>query len=131
MQERQTKQKRIIYDALTALDHPTATEIYGYVHERYPSVSRATVFRVLNGFANCGRALELRMAGSDVRYDYNAFRHYHVHCRRCGRVADVAMPSDFPALEAVTDSCGFSVEDFRIEFFGLCPTCAETKDKLV
>lgn len=33
MQERQTKQKRIIYDALKTLDHPTATEVYGYVHD--------------------------------------------------------------------------------------------------
>ena len=51
MQERQTKQKQIIYGALQALDHPTATEVYGQVHENYPTVSRATVFRVLSGFA--------------------------------------------------------------------------------
>ena len=38
MQERQTRQKSIIYDALKTLDHPTATEVYGYVHERHPSV---------------------------------------------------------------------------------------------
>lgn len=63
MQERQTRQKSIIYDALKTLDHPTATEVYGYVHERHPSVSRATVFRVLGGFAQTGRALELRMGG--------------------------------------------------------------------
>ena len=61
MQERQTRQKSIIYDALKTLDHPTATEVYGYVHERHPSVSRATVFRVLGGFAQTGRALELRL----------------------------------------------------------------------
>ena len=59
MQERQTKQKQIIYDALKTLDHPTATEVYGYVHENYPTVSRATVFRDLGGFATSGRALEL------------------------------------------------------------------------
>ena len=69
MQQRQTKQKQIIYDALKALDHPTATEVYGYVHDTYPTVSRATVFRVLSGFALNGRALELRAAGNEVRYD--------------------------------------------------------------
>ena len=69
MQERQTKQKQVIYDALTMLNHPTATEVYAWVHERHPTVSRATVFRVLGGFATSGRALELRLAGSEVRYD--------------------------------------------------------------
>ena len=41
MQERQTKQKQIIYDALKTLDHPTATEVYTYVHGHFPTVSRA------------------------------------------------------------------------------------------
>ena len=89
MQERQTKQKQIIYDALKTLDHPTATEVYGYVRSTHPSVSRATVFRVLGGFAVNGRALELRAAGSEVRYDYNIEPHYHARCLHCGRVADV------------------------------------------
>ena len=89
MQERQTKQKQIIYEALQTLDHPTATEVYGYVHNMYPTVSRATVFRVLGGFAANGRALELRAAGDEIRYDYNVMPHYHAHCRECGRVADV------------------------------------------
>ena len=80
MQERQTKQKQIIYDALKTLDHPTATEVYGYVHEIVPTVSRATVFRVLGGFATNGRALELRAAGNEVRYDYNVMPHYHARC---------------------------------------------------
>ena len=125
MQERQTKQKRIIYDALKALDHPTATEVYGYVHGRYPSISRATVFRVLGGFAETGKALELRMAGTDVRYDYNVSRHYHVHCRCCGRVADLDMPAEFPIPVSPKDACGFLLEDFWVEYSGVCPRCRE------
>ena len=92
MQERQTKQKSVIYEALCTLDHPTATEVYAWLQETNPTISRATVFRVLAGFADGGKALELRMAGSDVRYDFNTMKHYHVHCRECGKVADVELP---------------------------------------
>ena len=123
MQERQTKQKQIIYDALKTLDHPTATEVYGYVHESYPTVSRATVFRVLGGFALDGRALELRAAGDEVRYDYNVAPHYHAHCTECGRVADVkavGIPTD--GLRA-TAEYGFEVSGYSVEFFGKCKTC--------
>ena len=130
MRERQTRQKRIIYEALTALDHPTATEVYGYVHERYPSVSRATVFRVLGGFADTGKALEVRMAGTDVRYDYNVRKHCHVHCRVCGRVADVPMPENLPIAAPFENADGFRIEDCSVEFFGLCPDCAR-KSELV
>jgi Fe2+ or Zn2+ uptake regulation protein len=127
MQERQTKQKQIIYDALKTLDHPTATEVYGYVHTQYPSVSRATVFRVLGGFAEHGRALELRAAGNEVRYDYNVAPHYHARCTCCGRVADVFLPELLGVGEEVKTACGFTVEGCTVEFFGLCEECRGEK----
>ena len=125
MQERQTKQKQIIYDALKTLDHPTATEVYGYVRSAYPSVSRATVFRVLGGFASNGRALELRAAGNEVRYDYNVVPHYHARCLSCGRVADVEAEGLPQTGLSVKASCGFTVEGYSVEFFGTCEQCKE------
>ena len=123
MQERQTKQKQIIYDALKTLDHPTATEVYGYVHEISPTVSRATVFRVLGGFATNGRALELRAAGNEVRYDYNVAPHYHAHCDKCGRVADVVATGIPVGGLTVTAENGFAVSGYSVEFFGTCKSC--------
>ena len=125
MQQRQTKQKTAIYEALSSLDHPTATEVYMNLQERYPSISRATVFRVLGGFAENGRALELRLAGADVRYDYNVSPHFHVHCRGCGRVADVFLPKLLGVGEEVKSACGFTVEGATVEFFGRCGNCRE------
>ena len=123
MQERQTKQKMAIYEALTRLDHPTATEVYADLQGSNPSISRATVFRVLGGFAQTGRALELRLAGAVVRYDYNVEPHFHVHCRGCGRVADVFLPELLGVGEEVKSACGFTVEGATVEFFGRCESC--------
>ena len=123
MQERQTKQKSIIYDALCTLDHPTATEVFGYVHEAYPTVSRATVFRVLSGFASGGKALELRAAGNEVRYDFNIEPHFHARCRCCGRVADVTVDG-LPEGKLKARVCGgFEVDGYSVEFYGLCEDC--------
>ena len=125
MQERQTKQKQIIYDALKALDHPTATEVYGYVRESNPTLSRATVFRVLGGFAVSGRALELRQAGNEVRYDYNIVPHYHARCGVCGKVADVvAKDLDYEALR-VRAYGDFEIEGYTVEFQGKCRECKD------
>ena len=128
MQERQTKQKTVIYDALCTLDHPTATEVYAWLQQTCPTISRATVFRVLAGFAESGRALELRMAGSDVRYDFNTMRHYHVHCRACGKVADVELPWKGRLPKVMTkEGEGFTVEGYSVEFIGVCPTCQKNE----
>lgn len=123
MQERQTKQKQIIYDALKTLNHPTATEVYGYVHMQYPSVSRATVFRVLGGFAENGRALELRAAGNEVRYDYNVAPHYHAHCEVCGKVEDVQTKGVIAEKLAAIADGEFEVHGYSVEFFGRCKSC--------
>ena len=125
VQERQTKQKQIIYEALTTLDHPTATEVYGYVHEKYPTVSRATVFRVLGGFADNGRALELRAAGDEIRYDFNIEPHYHAHCVACGRVADVKMGKGFKKSLQAEAMGDFEISGYSVEFFGKCANCRE------
>ena len=125
MQERQTKQKSIIYEALKGLNHPTATEVYTRVHEAYPTVSRATVFRVLGGFAASGQALELRFAGSEVRYDYNVKKHSHVRCGCCGKVADVELEG-YPLKKVEAKVCdNFVIEDFAIEFYGKCEACSK------
>ena len=125
MQERQTKQKQTIYDALVFLDHPTATEVYGRVHEINPKVSRATVFRVLSGFAANGKALELRLAGQETRYDFNVAPHAHARCKVCGRLWDVqAIGLPMEGLRA--ESCdGFTVEGYVVEFFGCCKECGK------
>ncbi|MBQ4268070.1 MAG: transcriptional repressor [Clostridia bacterium] len=123
MQERQTKQKAIIYEALKTLNHPTATEVYGYVHNLAPSVSRATVFRVLGGFAASGRALELRLAGNEIRYDYNVMPHYHARCSLCGKLSDVkvyGLPDEGLTATPMDD---FTVEGYEVEFHGLCGAC--------
>ncbi len=125
MQERQTKQKQIIYEALKTLNHPTATEVYGWVHDTYPTVSRATVFRVLGGFADSGRALELRSAGSEVRYDYNVEPHCHGRCLHCGKLVDIEVEG-LPKGGVKATACdGFEVESYVLEFFGACKECKE------
>ncbi len=125
MQERQTKQKQVIYDALTFLDHPTATEVYGRVHELNPKVSRATVFRVLNGFAVSGKALELRLAGEETRYDYNVMPHAHARCKTCGRLSDVEVSGIADSGLKATARDGFVIEGYVVEFYGYCKECGK------
>ena len=123
MQERQTKQKAIIYEALKTLNHPTATEVYGYVRTVAPSVSRATVFRVLGGFAASGRALELRLAGNEMRYDFNVTPHYHARCALCSKLSDVMVFGLPEGGLTATPMDDFSIDGYEVEFYGVCGEC--------
>ena len=120
---RRTRQKQAVYDALLQLDHPTATEVYEYVHPAQPTLSRGTVFRVLGGFAASGQVRKLTMEGSDTRFDPTLAPHAHGRCRVCGRVCDIFLP-DYASIAAGAVCGGFQVEGWDVEFTGLCPDCS-------
>lgn len=120
--ERRTKQKQAVYEALCALDHPTATEVYESMRESHPSISRGTVFRVLGSFAETGRIRKICLTDSDARFDYRLDPHAHVRCRNCGKVGDVPLPQLGNVAEGV-NTAGFTIDGFELEFFGLCEKC--------
>lgn len=127
--QRQTKQKQIILGALPSLDHPTATEVYERIHVENPSVSRATVFRVLRQAEENGSVRRLSFSDGEDRFDYNMIPHYHVRCIFCGRVSDVKM-SVFDAPEdKVEDSYGFTLLSHDLEFKGICPDCRRDRER--
>ena len=127
MQDRQTKQKQIIYDALCALNHPTATEVYAHVRALYPTVSRATVFRVLGGFADSGKALELRSSGQEMRYDFNTYAHSHARCVSCGQLCDVKTSASMEENLQAEPCDGFDLQGVHLEFYGVCKDCKTPK----
>ena len=121
---RNTRQKQAVYDALTCLDHPTATQVYDYVHAEYPTLSRGTVFRVLGGFAAGGQVRKVTLADSDARYDPTLAPHGHGRCRVCGKVFDVFLP-DFDSIARDAVCGGFRIDGCEVEFTGMCDTCSQ------
>ena len=88
--KRQTLQKTIILEALHRLcNHPTPAMVYEEVHKSYPSISQATVFRVLAGECDAGNAQRVYAPGCPARYEFGTRKHWHISCRVCGRVADI------------------------------------------
>lgn len=124
MNERHTIQKDIIYAALCEMkNHPTADAVYERVHEKHPTVSKATVYRVLNRMAEQGTVLRIAVTDGADHYDHQTHPHYHVHCDECGKMDDVEMPNLGNLCTAVTDSCGYKLSGYTVLFHGCCSTC--------
>lgn len=123
--QRQTRQKQLILGALCELNHPTATAVYNYIHTDHPTVSRATVFRVLKQAEENGSIARLSFATGEDRFDFNPAPHYHVRCIFCHKVSDVKMPFLKDPQSAVEDAYGFKILSHELEFKGVCPDCAK------
>ena len=129
MIKRNTLQKSIvteIFDSMT--NHPSAGMVYEAVHEKYPGISRATVFRILAEAAEEGNIRRLKLRDASDRFDFTLGKHYHITCRECGHVADVSVEVDDDSIAKRAKAReGFSVDECHVEFFGLCETCQKRK----
>ena len=127
-QKRNTLQKGIVFDVFREMhNHPSAGLVYEAVHEKYPEISKATVYRLLAEAAEEGDILRLKLTDANDRYDVTLGRHYHIVCRNCGAVADVKTKVDEQLVLRATEGFeNFSVEDIHVEFTGLCKECQKT-----
>lgn len=124
MSTRNTYQRDLVLETVRALkSHPTPEEIYRSARERYPHISRGTVYRNLGQLAEDGAVLRIEVPNAPDRVDFNTEPHYHIICDGCGRVFDVALPYLDRISDMITDSKGFVIKSHDILFRGKCPGC--------
>lgn len=121
---RNTVQKSIIMETIRQTGgHQAAESVYKAVHETYPSISRATVYRNLNQLALQGTLKKVQVPeGADV-FDLYTEPHYHIRCSVCGRVYDVDLPYMEDLNSRISNYHGFQIQSHDIVFNGICPNC--------
>jgi Fur family transcriptional regulator, peroxide stress response regulator len=119
-----TMQRREIMGSLAGRqDHPTADDLYEEVQERIKGVSRTTVYRVLDTLVSHDLAQKISNPEAKARFDANTDRHHHVHCLRCGAVADIHDPQLNDLALPSREVSGYEIIDYAISFKGICATC--------
>ena len=106
--------------------HPSPDEVYKEVHEQHPTISRATVYRVLNKLADKGEILKVKMPGTADRFDFNTEEHIHIYCTECGRVYDADIKNVkemLNNLDSQIDLKEFQLIGINISLEGICPSC--------
>jgi len=126
---RNTIQQEIICSIVKKMrSHPSPDEVYKEVHEKHPSISRATVYRVLNKLADKGEILKVKMPGTADRFDFNTEDHIHLYCTECRGVFDADIKNVKQMLENLDsniDLKNFQVSGINISLEGICPNCKE------
>lgn len=71
--------------------HMTAEQVMSAARLQLPSLSRATVYAVLQLFVRQGLLKELPVDGASTVYDSNTSPHHHLYDVETGEVADLPM----------------------------------------
>ncbi len=118
--ERNTSQKQIIKEYLSSVKtHPSTEEIYLAVQKKLPSISKATVYRILKSFKEKG---EIREIISDVsHFDGDFSPHAHFICNKCQKVFDVF--DSYQNFKYPKNVKAGKIENYQIYFYGICKKC--------
>ena len=122
-----THQREIIYRSLLETrDHPSPEEIYGRVRRKIPSISLGTVYKNIKTFIDSGLLRELSLHHGTLRLETNPVAHHHLVCRRCKAIVDVEDSAIGPVRLLRRPARSFRIENYSVEFHGLCQTCADS-----
>jgi Fur family peroxide stress response transcriptional regulator len=103
--------------------HPSAEDIFREVRVKYPTMSFATVYNILQALQERGDIQRLTFDPERLRFDPCTTYHHHFICTECNGVIDVNVESRPEISEG--QKAGFEVMGNHIEFFGICPDCGK------
>jgi Fe2+ or Zn2+ uptake regulation protein len=96
--------------------HPSADEVWSRVRERFPMVSRATVYNTLNLFVEKGLVRQLALTGGRVVFDPNVEKHHHFIDEETGKIYDV--PWEALRVSRIDEIDGFDVHAYQVVLRG-------------
>jgi Fur family peroxide stress response transcriptional regulator len=93
--------------------------VWKSVKSNLPTMTRESVYRILNEFASHDLIWRLDHVSS-ARYDSNTHPHGHFICENCGSIADFALENDVHGFAGCVPG---EVRHMEIRFTGLCSKC--------
>lgn len=127
---RLTPQRNLILEAVRqAAAHLTPEQVYDYVHQRNPTISRATIYRTLDFLCEI-RLIHAMYWGGQMYYEIVGEEpHHHLICRDCGAIEQLDHTLLEELIGAVKKQHRFDIDMDHITLFGLCRRCRNNERK--
>lgn len=92
-------------------------------------VSRSTVYRTLTDLENAGLLRKVaRNNDRDIyEHDYGYPQHDHLICGKCGELIEFTNSEISDMLERIASERGFRMTGHRLEVFGTCNACVQSR----
>ncbi len=122
-----TNQRLAVYKCVSDNHtHPDVDTVWSELRETLPSITRESVYRILNEFVEHGLLLRLDKIDR-ARYDSHTGIHGHYICEECGSIRDFELPE---ALKVATpQALDGSVKHIELRISGICDECQKKHHK--
>jgi Fur family transcriptional regulator, peroxide stress response regulator len=103
--------------------HPSATQLYNQLKVDFPTMSPATVYKLLALLKQLGEVFEVDLR-DDSHYDgARPYSHPHLICMRCSKIIDGLIDLDPNLIRQLERKSGYQIVRHQLAFYGLCPDC--------
>jgi Fur family transcriptional regulator, peroxide stress response regulator len=103
--------------------HPSANQFYEKIKEKFPTMSRATVYKTLALLKEMNQVFEIDLR-EDSHYDGNRPEpHPHLICMKCNQIVDGELSIDEEIIKKLEQKSGYTILRPQISFYGLCEEC--------
>lgn len=96
--------------------HPTAETIYAALSPTIPTLSKTTVYNILNLLSEKGAIQSLTIDPRQCHYDGDTSSHAHFFCTECGELYDIF-------IEPFKIECEHEVTHSQLYIKGICKHC--------
>ena len=127
---KKTEPRKKVLDVMSSTDQFLSAEaIHAIVDTKKRPVSLSTVYRILETFKAVGIVSSVSLENAkEERFELSHEHHaHHLICTSCERVIHVhGCPLDHyeKSLQKTHD---FTIEDHRLDFYGLCKACRDKR----
>ena len=122
---RVTRQRSAILRYIASTNtHPSARQVFEEARKEYPGLSLATVYNTLETLARMGLVKVIDFQATGNRHETNLIPHINLICTVCGAIQDFDVGVSLH-LDSVEKKLAFEVQDYRMEYYGVCAECKE------
>jgi len=107
-------------------NHATVDQIYQSLKEELPTLSKTTVYNILNLFIENNITKGLNIDSNEARFEIVHEEHSHFKCDVCSTIYDI------PTIDTLNDYKNipnFKVTEKEVVLKGICPSCIKKIEK--
>lgn len=125
---RRTQEREEILQEIFAIHgHFDVDELHLRLRDKRSKVSKASIYRALPLFIDCGLVREVEFSDGHWHYEhiYGHAHHSHLRCLGCGEVLEFEEPRLRLLEEHLAREYGYRIKGHQLQVQGYCATCQE------
>ncbi|MGQ9689071.1 MAG: Fur family transcriptional regulator [Desulfobaccales bacterium] len=126
---RTLEREQILQEIVAVQEHFDVEELYLRLRQKGIKVSKASIYRALRLFMECGLVREVDYTHGHWHYEpiYGQSGHNHLRCLGCGEIVEFDTSSLTPLAEELSRLYGYHIISHHWEVKGYCQNCQSSR----